>query len=147
MLCGMFRVLAATAAGVTLLGAAYAQPKSGRVVRVERLPRHGTTMPRSCEHIDADVWVCRGTKPVPGEIISVVAQDAIAAEVRIAEVKELPTCHVAWRVRGRVLHGDVNVDPAAAVIDPTLDPRTTRLLPAGQVTRSPSGRADDDVEW
>jgi hypothetical protein len=147
MLCGMLRMLAAVAVGATLLGAAVAAPKSGRVVRVERRPRTGTAAPRSCEHIEGDSWICRGVRPLPGEIISIVAQDGIAAEVRIAEVGDVPTCRVAWRVRGRVLRGDVNADPSAAVIDPSLDPRTSRLMPPGVVTRSPSGRADDDVDW
>jgi hypothetical protein len=147
MLCGMLRLLAALTVGATLLGAAFATPRPGRVVRVERRPRSGTAAPRSCEHIEGDSWICRGARPLPGEIISVVAPEGIAAEVRIAEVGEVPTCRVAWRVRGRTLRGDITADPSAAVIDPSLDPRASRLMAPGAVTRSPSGRADDDVDW
>jgi hypothetical protein len=131
------------------LGVAGATPRSGKVVRVERRARTTATVPRWCDiSPDDDSAICRGPRPAVGDTISIVALQGIIAELRIVEVVgEAATCRLLWKVRARVVRGDLGASSGTvALVDPTLDQRS-RLVPGEQVTKSPSGRSDDEIQF
>jgi hypothetical protein len=144
----MFR-LALVLVAATLQVAGAEPPRSGKVVRVERRARTTATVPRWCDvSADDDSAVCRGPRPAVGDTISIVGQQGIVAELRIVEVVgEAATCRLLWKVRARVVRGDLGATGGAiGLVDPTLDQRS-RLLPPEQVTKSPSGRSDDEIQF
>ncbi len=135
-------VLAACWLGALVLPAA-AGP-SGRVVRVER--SGGSRIPpRLCE-IRGDSGNCIGDEPRAGQIVAVLDEHRVVAEVQILEATSFsPSCPMLWTVKTRLLRGAPTDNDEIGVIDPSLDTARARLINRAQLPSSPSGLLDDEV--
>lgn len=127
---------------VMLSATAAAAGPSGRVVRVER--SSARVAPRLCE-VHADTGNCVGDEPRVGQIVTVLDEHRVIAEVRIVEVTSSPTCPMLWTVKTRTLHGTAADSDAIGVIDPSLDPGRARVLERSRMPPSPSGAGDEEV--
>ena len=129
---------------LVLWSAAAAAGPDGRVVRVERAA--GTrAAPRLCE-IHGDTGNCVGEEPRPGQIVTVLDEHHVVAEVKIMDVASYSAaCPVLWTVKTRVIHGSPGDSDGAGMIDAGLDPARARLLDRGHLPPSPSGSSDEEV--
>jgi hypothetical protein len=123
--------------------AAVAGP-AGRVVRVERAG--GTSVaPRLCE-LRGDAGTCVGDEPKVGEIIVVLDEQHVIAEVQIvAAPTVVASCANLWTVKTRPSRGAVSDGEGIGVIDPSLDLRRAHVLDKSHLPASPSGLAGDEV--
>lgn len=123
--------------------AAVAGP-SGRVVRIER--SGGSRIPpRLCE-IHGDTGNCVGDEPRAGQIVAVLDEHRVVAEVQILEATSFSdSCPMLWSVKTRVLRGATSDSDGIGVIDPSLDPNRAHLINRTQLPSSPSGTPDDEV--
>ena len=131
MLGGMLRV-----ASVILVGAmaltAWASPR-GRVVRVERSRSLSNVIPILCElRQDMSGMCVGGTPPQIGDVVLVVDETRMIAEVRITSAQRLSQkCDTMWSVSGEIVRGDMAAAQrrkSIGLIDPTLDRRATRKV-------------------
>jgi hypothetical protein len=135
-------VLAACSLG-GLVSPAGAEP-SGRVVRVER-SGSSRIPPRLCE-VHADGGNCVGEQPRVGQIVAVLDEHHVAAEVQIVEATPFsPSCPMLWTVKTRLLRGAPTDSDGIGVIDPGLDLTRAHLINRTQLPSSPSGMPDDEV--
>lgn len=132
--------------GVALVfwAATAAAGPSGRVVRVER-SGGSRTAPRLCA-VHGDSGNCLGDEPRVGQIVTVLDEHRVIAEVKIVEVTGFsPSCPMLWSVKTRTLRGIVVDSETFGVIDPGLDPNRARVLDRGHIPPSPSGATDEEV--
>lgn len=117
---------------------------SGRVVRVER--SGGSRIPpRLCE-VHGDAGNCVGDEPRPGQIVAVLDERQVVAEVQILEATSFsPSCPMLWTVKTRLLRGATTDNDGIGVIDPSLDLARAHLINRTQLPSSPSGMPDDEV--
>lgn len=144
--------------GVVLVGAialpAQAAPRArpqGKVVRVERA-RGPAVIPRICD-IKADKkGTCLGTRPGVGEVVMVLDETGVVAQVRINEVTEFSSgigasCNVLWQITTDVIAGDLSAIPGRTVglIDPEVHPHNARIFAQTSMPDPPSGNSNDKV--
>ena len=153
MLANMTRLACILVVGATaLIGMrAFAGPRAkGKVVRVER-SRGTAAIPRVCDIRGDRSGTCLGSEPMVGEIVSVLDETGVLAEVRITEATAFATgvgtCTSLWNIKTDVVRGDVSSIPlrTIGVVDPQIHPRRGRNLTREQFPPSPSGRPDDQV--
>ena len=137
--------------GALVVPAAGAPRARGKVVRVER--QRGTAVtPRVCDVRADRAGTCLGPEPTIGELITVLDETGVIAEVRISEATAFSTggsiaCQSLWNIKTEVVRGDLTSIPlrTIGVVDPDLHPRKGRMLPKEQFPPSPSGRSDEQV--
>lgn len=135
-----------------LIGAARAAPRAkGKVIRIERA-RGSAAIPRVCDVRGDTGGTCLGTQPVVGEIVTVLDENGVIAEVRIIEATAFSTgstnnCQSLWSIKTESVKGDLASIPlrTIGVVDPEVDPRKGRMLPRDQFPPPPSGRSDEQV--
>ena len=123
----------------------------GKVVRVER--QRGTAMtPRVCDVRADRAGTCLGPEPAIGELITVLDETGVIAEVRITEATAFSTggasaCQSLWNIKTEVVRGDLTSIPlrTIGVVDSDVHPRKGRMLPKEQFPQPPSGRSDEQV--
>lgn len=129
---------------LVLCSAAAAAGPSGRVVRVERSSR-SRAAPRVCE-IHGQAGNCIGEAPRSGQIVSVLDEHRVVADVQIVEVTRFsPSCPTVWMVKTRVIRGAPADSDGIGVIDPSLDPSRARVIDRSHLPPSPSGSPDEEV--
>jgi hypothetical protein len=117
---------------------------SGRVVRVERTGI-SRIAPRLCD-IHGDAGNCVGDEPRPGQIVVVLDEHHVVAEVQILEAASFSaSCAMLWTVKTRTLRGSTVEGDGIGVIDPGLDPSRAHLIERAHLPGSPSGSPDDEV--
>ena len=117
---------------------------SGRVVRVERTGI-SRIAPRLCD-IHGDTGNCVGDEPRPGQVVVVLDEHHVVAEVQILEaVSFSASCAMLWTVKTRILRGSTLEGDGIGVIDPGLDPGRAHLIDRAHLPGSPSGSPDDEV--
>jgi len=153
MLANMTRLACILVVGATaLIGMrALAAPRAkGRVIRVER-SRGTAAVPRVCDIRGDRSGTCIGTEPLVGEIVSVLDESGVLAEVKITEATPFATgagsCTSLWNIKTDLVRGDVSSIPirTIGIVDPQIHPRRGRNLAREQFPPPPSGRADDQV--
>jgi hypothetical protein len=130
---------------VLLCASAFAAPRAGKVVRVERRPQQLTGEPRYCTVSPSDnVGYCiTNTPPVIGERITVLDNTHVLGTIRISTVTPLQDgCqqNTSWMTQGTLESGDLS-NPSGAmigVIDVAVDMRSAKLIEAD---KSPTGHA------
>jgi hypothetical protein len=119
-------------------------PPSGRVVRVER-SGISRIAPRLCD-IHGELGNCVGDEPRPGQIVVVLDEHHVVAEVQILEAASFSaSCAMLWTVKTRTLRGSTLEGDGIGVIDPGLDPNRAHLIERAHLPSSPSGSPDDEV--
>jgi hypothetical protein len=123
-------------------------PRSGKVVRVERrLQKSGPI--RVCEVKPNGSGMCFGDAPASGDLIEVVDEQQVFAEVRIGEVNaQSASCDSMWNIKGEVLRGDLTNSQwgrSIGVVDTRLDRRSARKIAEDHLPPPPSGRTDERV--
>jgi len=116
---------------------------SGRVVRVER-SGISRVAPRLCA-VHGEAGNCVGDEPRVGQIVTVLDEHHVIAEVGIVEVTGSLGCPMLWSVKTRAVRGVVVDSEIFGIIDPGLDPNRARVLDRGHMPPSPSGAVDEDV--
>jgi len=123
----------------------------GKVVRVER-NRGTTTIPRVCDVRPSGAGTCIGSEPVPGEIIVVLDETGMIAQVRILEATGYSTggpiaCDSLWAIKTELVRGDLSTIAlrAIGVVDPEVQPKKARVLGKDRYPTSPSGKVDEHV--
>jgi hypothetical protein len=139
-------------ASVILVGAmaltAWASPR-GRVVRIERSRTVSNVIPILCElRQDMSGMCVGGTSPQIGDVVLVVDETHMIAEVRITSAQRLSQkCDTRWSVSGEILRGDMaqaQRRKSIGLIDSTLDRRGTRRIDEKNIP-SPNGDPDGSV--
>ena len=134
-------------AGFLLLGllcaSAFAAPRAGKVVRVERRPQQIVGAPRYCTVSPSDnVGYCiTTTAPEVGERMTVVDNAHVLGSIRITQVTPLSDgCQTngSWMTQGTLESGDLSTPQGAmiGVLDVPVDLRTGKLI---NIDTSPSG--------
>ena len=142
---GVFRPLLLLLA---IAASATAEPRPGKVVRVERrLQKSGPI--RLCEIKANGGGQCFGDRPVEGDVIAVLDETQVFAEIRVAKVEGMNAqCDSMWTVTGEILRGDLAGSQwgrSIGVIDTRLDRRNARKLPEDRLPTAPSGRPEEKV--
>jgi hypothetical protein len=128
-----------------LCASAFAAPRSGKVVRVERKQQQLVGSPRYCTISTSDyVGYCiTNTAPEVGERITVIDNARVLGTIRISQVTALADgCqqNTSWMTQGTLENGDLS-NPSGAVIgtlDVAVDLRSGKLI---NVDKSPAGHA------
>jgi len=144
-------VVFACVVGAFALPAAGAPRAKGKVIRVER--QRGTAVtPRVCDVRADKAGTCLGPEPQIGEVITVLDENGVIAEVRIVEAVAFSTggsnaCQSLWNIKTEVVRGDLTTIPlrTIGVVDPEVHPRKGRMMPKEQFPLPPSGRSDEQV--
>lgn len=150
MLLGMTRLWCVVLVGAVALPAV-AAPR-GRVVRVERT-RATSFAPRICEVRTDQTGMCLGARPEIGDLVSVIDESGVVAQVRVTETSEYPpgsqtaTCEGLWGIKSELVRGDLSVIPirGIGVLHPEVHPRKARVIPREQFPPAPSGRSDEQT--
>ena len=144
----MLRFTGALLVGAVLALTASAAPR-GRVVRVERPRTCAPVTPVICFEIRPDGGAtCLGPQPKDGDIIVVLDETAVFAEVKVDSATKAPgvNCDVVWKVNGTVLKGDVSSGKRSktmGLIDNCVDRQAARRLPEDKIVKP---TADTRVE-
>jgi hypothetical protein len=118
---------------------------AGRVVRVVRAGGKAQVAPRLCE-IRGDGGTCVGDEPRRGEVVMVLDDRHVIAEVQILESRlYAPGCQTLWTVKTRALHGATADGDGIGVIDPAVNPIRAHTLDKNHRPRTPSGQPGEDV--
>lgn len=117
----------------------------GRVIRVERTNRGATVAPRFCL-LRAEGGMCFGEQPVPGQIVRILDEQHVVAEIQIAEAtSSVAGCPNVWMVKTREVNSVPIDSDGLGVIDPHLDPNRAHTLDRAHIPASPSGLSGEDV--
>jgi hypothetical protein len=152
MLGGMTRLVAFVVVVGAFAPPATGAPRAkGKVVRVER--QRGTAVtPRVCDVRADKAGTCLGPEPALGELITVLDENGVIAEVRITEAVAFSTggtnaCQSLWNIKTEIVRGDLASIPlrTIGVVDPEVHPRKGRMMPKEQFPAPPSGRNDEQV--
>jgi hypothetical protein len=118
---------------------------SGRVVRVERVSGGSQIAPRLCE-IRGDTGTCVGEQPRAGQMVLVIDDSHVVAEVEVIEVASfVARCANLWTVKTRARRGAAADAEGIGVIDASIDPSRARVIDKTHTPPSPSG--DGDEVW
>jgi hypothetical protein len=147
------RVWPVLVAAPLLLGAAVsdAAPRTrGKYVRVERT-RTATSIPRVCEVRDASGGVCFGPAPMIGDIVTLLSEQRVIAEIRVTDSQEYATrgaaCPGLYNIKVELMRGDFDPDESTiGIVDRDLDPRAARKVTRAEHPASPSGRPNESVQ-
>ena len=137
--------------GALALPAKGAPRARGKVVRVER--QRGTAVtPRVCDVRADRAGTCLGPEPTIGELITVLDENGVIAEVRISEATAFSTggssaCQSLWNIKTELVRGDLASIPlrTIGIVDSDVHPRKGRMLSKEQFPQPPSGRSDEQV--
>jgi hypothetical protein len=150
MLGGM-RLVTMVLVGAIALPATGAPRVRGKVVRIERA-RGTAATPRVCDVRADKGGTCLGSEPVIGEVVTVLDETGVIAEVRIVEAAAFSTggtnpCLSLWNIKTEVVRGDLASIPmrTIGIVDPEVHPRKGKMLPKEQFPSPPSGRSDEQV--
>ena len=128
-----------------LCASAFAAPRAGKVVRIERRPQQLVGSPRYCTVSPSDnVGYCiTNTPPQVGERITVLDNTRVLGTIRISTVTPLQDgCqqNTSWMTQGTLESGDLSTPSGAmiGVLDVAVDLRSAKLI---NVDKSPSGHA------
>ena len=143
--------LALIVAALALPAAAAPRPR-GKVVRVERT-RGMRAIPRVCDVRSDRGGTCLGSQPQIGDVISVLDENGVIADVRITEVTPFSaggqtlSCQTVWNIQTEVERGDLAAVSMRTIglVDPDLHPRRAHVMPRERLPPPPSGREDDTV--
>jgi hypothetical protein len=113
----------------------------GRVVRIEE-ERTSAKAPVLCGIQPSLEGVCLGTRPRVGDLVVVVADQAVRAEVQISHVEQKSSCSTAWRVQGTLRSGSVPTRSIRAMA--IGDGNRYRTMETDGIT-SPAGNDDEKV--
>jgi hypothetical protein len=130
--------------GLGLLSAtAFAAPRAGKVVRIERKPQQVIGSPRYCTVSSTDnVGYCiTNTPPEVGTRLTVIDSAHVIGTIRISTVTPLQDgCaqNTSWMTQGTLESGDLSNPQGAliGVLDVAVDTRSAKLINAD---KSPSG--------
>jgi len=126
---------------------AWGGPPSGRVVRIERERVAADAAPLVCDIYESLRGLCIGRLPRNGELLTIVDEARLIAQVTISKVELDPSqrCDGLWSVAVEVLHGDLSQRSSdrIGVIDGVGDPRGLRKLEASEIGGSPSGNSEE----
>ena len=123
-------------AGILLVLEAATAWAGGRVVRIERTGGSDVA-PRLCE-LRGDAGTCVGDEPRPGQIVTVLDEHHVVAEVQILEETSAAAgCPNLWTVKTRTVRGSIADSDGIGMIDPGINParasitrrRSERLRP------------------
>jgi hypothetical protein len=129
---------------IALSAAADADPRAGRVVRVERGPKRALGTPRWCEMNTGDLsGFCVGKQPAIGERITLVGdRKVLGVAAVIATSPYMSSCNdsTLWQVQSRLELGDLagQAGLEVGVIDVAVDLRAGKLVSV-DATRTPLG--------
>jgi hypothetical protein len=138
-------VLRIVGVALTLAAAAAVAAANGRVVRIVRSGAGPSTAPRLCE-IRGDSGNCVGEEPKPGQMVTVLDERHVIAEVQIVEANSLLSgCRNLWSVKTRVVRGGGADSDGIGVIDPGINPSRARMLDKTRLPASPSGQPGEEV--
>ena len=128
-----------------LCASAFAAPRAGKVVRVERRPQQVIGAPRYCTISSSDnVGYCMTTTPPEvGQRLTVVDSVHVLGVIRISTVTPLADgCqqNTSWMTQGTLESGDLSSPQGALIgtLDVAVDLRSGKLI---NVDKSPSGHA------
>lgn len=150
MLDDMTRLWCLVLVGALALPAIAAPRAKGRVVRVER-SRSTAAVPRICEVRTDHTGMCLGPRPAAGDMISVIDETGVVAQVRITEIETYPagsttpSCDGLWGIKSELVRGDLSVIPIRGIglLATDVHPRKARVMPSDQFPPPPSGRSDE----
>jgi hypothetical protein len=119
----------------------------GRVIRVERAGGVHVA-PRLCD-LRGDGGTCLGDEPRVGQIVSMLDEQRVVADLQIIEVTSFITgCANLWSVKTRIIHERGRgraIDDGIGVIDPNLVANRAHLLEASHLPTAPSGLSGEEV--
>src|SRR5512140_1766196 len=126
---------------VALCATALAEPRRGKVVRIERSARRQFGTPRYCAFSVGDNQAyCYGKKPELGEQITVLDTHRIVGVAHVDNVELIGACPLAtsslWLAHVQPESGDLKTpgdSQVGAVIDMALDRRSARLVKVDHV--------------
>ena len=127
--------------GLALCASADADPRAGKVVRIERGSKRPFGTPRQCTVTTNDLTAyCYGKRPEPGEHIAVVDYRHALGVLRVDGADPLGnTCPqtqpLMWIVHVTLESGDLqsNDTQVAGFLDVTVDPRLGHLMKVDRV--------------
>lgn len=137
--------------GCTLIATvASAEAPHGRVLKIERPRSSPVSAPLLCE-IKSDLrGTCIGRTPRIGEVVMVVDESTVVAEVEIRKFDPYSTsCDVLWNITTEIRRG--NIGPgrssrAIGVADPAIQSERVHKLADSDVQSSaPSGNTEEKV--
>jgi len=138
-------VLRIVGVALTLAATVAVAAANGRVVRIVRSGAGPGAAPRLCE-IRGDGGNCVGEEPKPGQMVTVLDERHVIAEVQIIEANSLLAgCRNLWSVKTRVVHGGAADSDGIGVIDPSINPSRARMLDKNRLPASPSGQPGEEV--
>jgi len=128
-------------AALALAASALAEPRPGKVVRIERAPKGPPGTPRICalQNDPAMQGFCIGVAPQPGELITVVDSQRMLGALRITQVTPVDVgCAQLWQFTASLESGDPSQAQGQTwgVIDVPVDPRGGHLI---AVDAAPTG--------
>ena len=133
-----------TGIALVVWSASAAAAPSGRVVRVERAGGPSTRPPMLCQ-VRGDGGNCVGDEPHAGQIVTVLDDHHVVAEIQVVEAKvTLPGCENLWTIKTRVVRGVVTDGDRIGVIDAGVNPSRAHLVDKANLA-SPSGPPGDEV--
>lgn len=117
---------------------------SGRVVRVERSGA-SRIAPQLCE-IHGDTGTCVGSEPRPGQVVVVLDERRVLAELIVVEASNFSAaCAMMWTVTVRSVRSATGDADGLGVIAAGLDPARAHLIERSRALSSPSGTPGDEV--
>jgi hypothetical protein len=121
----------------------------GKVVRIERPRTKAAISPILCD-IRADLTGnCVGSEPRPGDIVSVISDQRMVAEVRIlSSSTQSPQCQGMWNVKTEKLSGDLTRrgSMVVGVVDPELDRRAATVNQDATINQREIPNADPSTK-
>jgi hypothetical protein len=136
---------------VALAVPAIAAPR-GKVVRIERARTFPLVTPVICFQVQTDgTGLCVGPQPKQGDVIVLVDETQVLAEVRIDTMtKAMATCDAVWQVSGSVIKGDVNAGrrtKTMGLIDAGIDRNAARRVPEDKIPKpAPDTRVEIGID-
>ncbi|HEU4732881.1 MAG TPA: hypothetical protein VFT22_33530 [Kofleriaceae bacterium] len=131
-------------AGILLVLEAATAWAGGRVVRIERTGGSDVA-PRLCE-LRGDAGTCVGDEPRPGQIVTVLDEHHVVAEVQILEETSAAAgCPNLWTVKTRTVRGSIADSDGIGMIDPGINPARAHTLDRGHLPASPGGVPGEEV--
>jgi hypothetical protein len=124
----------------------------GRVVRIERTRVVPLVTPVLCVQMLMDgTGLCIGPQPKAGEVIVVVDETQVLAEIRVdTTTKAMANCDAVWNIGGTVVRGDPTQgrrSRSIGLIDGGVDRQNSRRVPDSKVTRpAPDSRVEIGID-
>lgn len=113
---------------LAVLSSTVAAAPEGRVVRIER-QRIKQTAPILCEVKENLTGTCVGGDPQRGDMIAVVDEKRLLAEVRIESAKGSTNCPTVYEIKVELVRGALSRrSRAIGFVDPATDVRAARYV-------------------